>query len=351
VSDAGRTIVKVGVLGAGYFSQFHYDGWARLEGVSLAAACDRDTAAAARMAERFAIPKVYDDLETMLAEADLDLLDIVTPPPTHLAAIRAATARGLPAVCQKPFCSSLAEAAEAAALAEAAGCLLAVHENFRFQPWHREIRRLLQEGTLGTVYQATFRLRPGDGQGPEAYLDRQPYFQRMERFLVHETAIHFIDVFRFLLGEPEAVYARLARLNPAIAGEDAGVILFDFPGGARAIFDGNRLADHAAENRRLTMGEMLVEGATATLRLDGDGRLFLRPHGSNREREHAYAWENRGFGGDCVRALQRHLVDHLQGGGPLMNAARDYLANLRVEDAVYRAHALGQRQDLEAAAP
>ena len=34
-----------------------------------------------------------------------------------------------------------------------------------------------------------------------AYLERQPYFQTMPRFLVHETAIHLVDVFRFLLGE------------------------------------------------------------------------------------------------------------------------------------------------------
>ena len=43
-------------------------------------------------------------------------------------------------------------------------------------------------------------------------------------------------------------------------------------GGARAMFDGNRLADHKAENRRLTMGEMLIEGSKGTLRLNGVSR-------------------------------------------------------------------------------
>ncbi len=345
MESGGSLDLRVGVLGAGYFAQFHLDAWARLgsEGVKLCALCDRDPAAAARSAERYAIPAVCGSLEEMLEGESLDLLDIATPPPSHLAAIRAAAARGLPAICQKPFCASLAEAEEAVALAEAAGSLLAVHENFRFQPWHRECRRLLAAGALGEVYQATFRLRPGDGRGPEAYLDRQPYFQQMPRFLVHETAIHFIDVFRALLGEPDAVYARLARLNPAIAGEDAGIILFDFPAGTRAVFDGNRLADHAARNRRLTMGEMLIEGSAAALRLDGDGRLFLRLQGSNDETEHRYDWQDRGFGGDCVFALQRHLVAHLRGEGSLANAARDYLANLRIEEAAYRSHELGRR--------
>ena len=81
----------------------------------------------------------------------------------------------------------------------------------------------------------------------------------MERFLVHETAVHFLDVFAFLLGLPDQIYADLRRLNPNIAGEDAGLIILGYEDGRRAIFDGNRLIDHAAENRRLTMGEALVE--------------------------------------------------------------------------------------------
>ena len=66
------------------------------------------------------------------------------------------------------------------------------------------------------------------------------------------------------------------RLNPSIAGEDAGIILFDFAAGPRGVFDGNRLADHAAENRRLTMGELLIEGEGGTLALNGDGGISLR---------------------------------------------------------------------------
>ena len=223
--------LRVCTVGAGYFAQFHHDGWARMEGVDLAAVCDAKAEAAASTASAHGIPATYSDLEAMLDEEKPDLLDIVTPPPTHLAFIAAACQRKLRCVmCQKPFCESVGQAEEAVALAAAAGVTLVVHENFRWQPWHREARRLLQARALGEVYQITFRLRPGDGQGPEAYLERQPYFQTMERFLVHETAIHFIDVFRFLLGEePQDVYAALRRLNPAIKGEDAGIMLFTFP--------------------------------------------------------------------------------------------------------------------------
>jgi predicted dehydrogenase len=329
--------LKVATIGAGYFSAFHHDAWHRLPEVELAAVCDLDPAKAAGFAERFAVPRHYADVATMLEAEKPDLVDIATPPATHLPLIRQTMARRLPTICQKAFCRSLAEAEEAAGLAEAAETLLVVHENFRFEPWHQELKRQLDAGRIGELYQVSFRLRPGDGQGPRAYLDRQPYFQTMERFLVHETAIHFIDVFRFLLGEPLAVMARLVRLNPAIKGEDSGIILLEFEDNRRALFDGNRLVDHVAENRRLTMGELLAEGSTGVIRLDGGGRLFHRAFGSNEETAIAYDWQDRGFAGDSVLAFQRHVVDHLLNGAPVVNTARDYLRNLAVEAAVYQA--------------
>lgn len=327
--------LRVACVGAGYFSRFQYEAWARMPDVALVAACNRSPDPVRAVASIYAIPATYDDVAEMLDRERPDLLDIITPPETHLAYVQEAARRRIPAICQKAFCRTLAEAETATAAAEAAGSLLVVHENFRFQPWHQEASRILAAGGIGEPYQVSFRLRPGDGQGPRAYLDRQPYFQQMERFLVHETAIHLIDTFRFLLGEVTGVFARLKRLNPAIKGEDAGLILFDFRSGARGLFDGNRLVDHATDNCRRTMGEMLVEGSEAVLRLDGRGRLLRRARGSAQEEEIAYSWEDRGFGGDCVYRLQRHVVDHLRGHGPAMNRAGDYLANLRVEQAVY----------------
>ncbi|MGL6180773.1 MAG: Gfo/Idh/MocA family protein, partial [Aestuariivirga sp.] len=230
-------------------------------------------------------------------------------PETHLAAIAEAAARGIDVICQKPFCRTLAEAHEAVRIADQAGIRIAIHENFRFQPWHRELKRQLVSGLLGQVYQATFRLRPGDGQGERAYLDRQPYFQKMPRFLIHETAIHLIDIFRFLFGEVEGVFGALRKLNPVIAGEDAGLVIFNMKNGISCLFDGNRLSDHRAENRRLTMGEMSIEGEGGVLCLDGNGAIEFRSHGSNTAAAIDYDWANVDFGGDCVHALQRHVFD------------------------------------------
>ena len=339
--------IPVAVAGTGYFSQFHFDAWRRLPGVKLVAVCSLDPASLVEAAARYLIPRQFADVGEMLDATAPDLLDIAAPPAAHLALLREAAARKVAVACQKPLGGDLATAQAMVALARDAGITLVVHENFRFMPGHREAKRLLDAGALGEPYGIGFRLRPGDGQGPRAYLDRQPYFQNMPRFLIHETAIHLIDVFRYLCGEVAGVFAHLRRLNPTIRGEDAGYVLFDFASGAAGLFDGNRLTGFPAANPRLTMGEMWLEGAAATLRLDGDGRLFLKPH-QEPEREHAYAWDDQGFGGDCVLALQRHVLVHRQDGAPLENSGRAYLRNLEIEEAVYRSAASGRWERLAA---
>ncbi len=337
-----RTALSVAVVGAGYFSQFHYEAWHRLPGAEVRALAEPHEAEARATAARFGVPAVYDSLDALLAEHVPDIVDIVTPPATHLALVAAACRRAPLVVCQKPLAPSLEEAREIVDLARAAGCTLAVHENFRFQPWYREAKAFLEAGRLGRPHAISFRLRPGDGQGPDAYLSRQPYFQTMARFLIFETAIHFVDTFRYLLGEVTAVTARLRRLNPAIAGEDAGYVIFEFDGGAAGLFDGNRLNDHQADDCRLTMGEMHLEGARGVLRLDGRGRLWFKPHGAA-EAEHVYAWDDQGFAGDCVYRLNRHLAEHLRDGAALETAGAAYLRNMEIVEAIYRAHETGRR--------
>ncbi|MGF1474933.1 MAG: Gfo/Idh/MocA family protein [Geminicoccaceae bacterium] len=339
-------MIRVAVVGSGYFSQFHYDAWARMEDVQLVGASSLDRPSLEDKARAHGISALFDDAASMMDQTKPDLIDIVTPPETHETLVSLAATRGIRTICQKPLAPELDQAKRLVEPAESAGGTLVVHENFRFQPWFREIKRRVEGGDLGEIYAITFRLRPGDGQGASAYLDRQPYFQTMDRFLIHETGIHLIDVFRFIMGEVRAVTARLRRLNPHIRGEDAGYVIFEFESGASGLFDGNRLNDHQAENTRLTMGEMWVEGSDGVLRLDGDGGLHVRSHGGD-ETPVAYNWTKRGFAGDCVHALQRHVVDALTSGDMPVNTGRAYLPNIEIEEAIYRSHETGERQDLK----
>lgn len=332
---------RVVMVGAGYWAQFQVEGW-RDAGAPLVAIADRDAARGQALAARYGVPRTYGDVARMLDDEQPTLVDVVLPPAAQEPAVRAAIERGIPTICQKPFGADLGQAIALTEAAESAGVPLVIHENFRFTPWFRELRRLIDTGFFGRVHGVAFRLRPGDGQGPHAYLERQPYFQTMPQFLVRETAVHFIDTFRFLLGEVRAVTARLRRLNPVIAGEDAGIVIFEFDDERSGLFDGNRLNEHPAQNLRRTMGELWLEGEHGVMRLDGDARLWWKPH-QGAETEHPYHPGRPGVFGGASTALQAHVLDHLRTGAPLENRARDYLRNLQVEAAVYRSHGEGRR--------
>lgn len=343
--------LRVVAVGAGYFAQFQLRAWQRLADAELVAIVERDTSKHTALRADFGSAVLFENLQDALQHCDdkepaaedatHTIVDIITPPSTHLPLIQqvCTLAERTTIICQKPFCEDLAAARQAIALADEHNHTLVVHENFRFQPWYAEIKTIIDAGTLGDVYNAQFKLRPGDGQGADAYLDRQPYFRDMPKFLIHETGIHWVDVFRYLFGEPCAVYADLQRLNPVIKGEDSGYFVFHYPSGLRAHFDGNRLLDHAANNTRLTLGTMTVEGSDASLTLSGNGQIALRRKGETGSNVRHYEFSDNDFGGDCVYRLQQHVAEHLINDTPLQNTAGEYLQNMELEAAIYQSAA------------
>jgi len=356
LTGTAKPTKRVAIIGSGYFSQFHIAAWQRLQ-VSICGLLTMDHVTGDALCERFDIKRCYTTLDELLNDQP-DLVDIIVPPDAQLGLIKSIAERRIPMICQKPFCDDLEQAREAVSICDAHSTALVVHENFRHQPWYRAIRKELETARLGQVYQATFRLRPGDGQGADAYLARQPYFREQPEFLVRETAVHLIDVFRYLFGEVDEVFASLERLNPIIKGEDAGLMMMRFTSGIRTVIDANRLADHAADNNRLTMGELRIEGEKGELMLDGYARIFFRAHGTTELQAVDYDWQDIDFGGDCVYLTQKQILSSVFGyqrslgtasqqpastdaanasseENTLENIAGDYLINRRLERAMY----------------
>ncbi len=90
--------------------------------------------------------------------------------------------QGLPMICQKPIADDFEGASRLLNWVQSQKSIFMVHENFRFQPWYREIKRLLESNTLGDqLHTISMRTRMGDGWGADAYLNRQPYFRTMPR--------------------------------------------------------------------------------------------------------------------------------------------------------------------------
>ncbi|MCA9145311.1 MAG: cyclase family protein [Planctomycetaceae bacterium] len=329
------TKLKAVAIGAGYFSQFHFDGWQRIPEVELLAICDTDISRAEAAMQKYGIPRHYSDVATMLDKEQPDFVDIITRPDTHDKLCQLAFDRGIHVICQKPLAPTYEQSQKIVEQANVASVRFMVHENFRFQPWYREIRRLIDLGEIGDkLHGLSFRARPGDGWGDDAYLARQPYFREMERLLIYETGVHFIDTFRFLAGEVDEVYAVLSRHNAVIQGEDAALVTFQFASGATGVWDANRYNEGTDRDPRYTFGQMLVDGNGGSIRLYGDGRLTIQKLGGE-EMPHEYLHERRGFAGDCAYLTQRHFVDGLIANTPFETDGNEYLKTLKIQEAIY----------------
>ncbi|MGC9342226.1 MAG: Gfo/Idh/MocA family protein [Bacteroidales bacterium] len=323
-------------IGSGYFAGFQYRAWAkRIPEVEVTAMCNRHKERAMPILEEFNIPAHYIDYIEMLDKEKPDIVDIITPPETHLEMCMKSADRGIDIICQKPLAPSFEEAQKIVDYVKKKGVRFMVHENWRFQPWYREIKKILDTGTIGKVHSLHFMSRMGDGWGENAYIPRQPYFRNYPRFLVYENGIHFIDTFRYLFGEVNEVYASLRKINPVIKGEDCAKIFFKMNNGVEALWDANRYNEPKVDNPRFTFGRCLIEGLKGSVRLYDDGRITIQKLGE-KETEHSYQYKDVDFAGDCVYATQKHFIDCLVSGKEFESGGDDYLKSLRVQEAVYQ---------------
>jgi predicted dehydrogenase len=326
------------LIGAGYFAQFQAEAWQRIPAAAIVAVADSAPGKARAFAETFGIPHAYESVDEALDREKPDFVDIVTRPESHLDLTRRAAQRGLHVICQKPMAPTWEDCVGMVEACAAAGVRLFIHENWRWQPWYREIKRLLDAGTLGRVFQLTFRWRTGDGRGPEPYAV-QPYFRQMPRLLVYETLVHLLDTARFLGGEISRIVCTNRRVNPVIAGEDQSLILITFESGIPGLIEANRISGTVP--LPVAVNSLTVEAERAMLRLSPDGRLWLTAYGQV-EREHAFPTTAEGYRGDSARATQEHLIDCLRSGRRSESEGCDYLKTVQAVFACYRSAETGQ---------
>lgn len=329
-----QKILKGVFVGAGYFSDFHLDAWTRIPSVEMVAGCDLDLDKVRSLSNKYQISKVYESVEEMLQQEAPDFIDVITLPDSHHEICRLAIKYGVHIICQKPVASTFQESMKLFDEVEESDIRFMVHDNWRFQPWYRKIKEMIEAGIIGSFHTMNFRMRMGDGWGDDAYLNRQPYFQTMPRLLIHENGVHFIDTFRYLFGEVKSVFARLRKLNPVIKGEDTAWAQFEFESGGLALLDSGRYNESTCEDPRFTFGEALVEGTLGSIRLYEDGKITLQPL-NKKEQQVKYHYTRHGFCGDSVYGCLSHFVESLLNDKPFESSTMDYRKTLQIQEAVY----------------
>ena len=213
--EPARRPIRVGVIGAGFIGPAHIESLRRLGDVEVVALAGSSAESAARKAAELFVPRAYGDYRALIADPEVDVVDISAPNIYHYPAAKAALEAGKHVVCEKPLGMTSAESAELLALAERGGRVHAVTFNVRFYPLVQHARALIRRGDLGDVY-----LVHG-GYWQDWLLYDTDYNWRVEAArggalrAVGDIGSHWLDLARFLTDLPvRRVLADMATFIP-----------------------------------------------------------------------------------------------------------------------------------------
>jgi predicted dehydrogenase len=257
VSDGTDRPVRVGVVGLGYWGPNIARNLAAIAGCELRWLCDSDAVKRERLATSFPGAQTTGELDRLLEDDELDAVVLATPVPTHAElAVRVAQA-GKHCFVEKPLATNAADAQAAVAAAASAGKLLMVGHLLEYHPAVAQLKRLIDEGELGSLYYLYGnRLNLG--------------VLRANENALWSLGAHDVSVVLHLIGE-EPVQCQAQGASYVREGiEDVVFCYLRFPSGIVAHLHLSWLDPHkerrltvVGERRMATFDDMLVEGKLA----------------------------------------------------------------------------------------
>lgn len=204
VREKGYTI---GCIGGGMImADVHLEAY-RQAGFKVGAIASRTVEKTKAIAERYAIPVVHETPKALIEDKSIEILDIAYPPDLQPALIRhALKQKHIKAIlAQKPLALSLKQAIKLRDEAKAAGKVLSVNQNMRFDQSMRVLKQILDAGELGEVVFAQIDMH--------AIPHWQTFLADYDRLTLSNMSVHHLDVLRFLFGEPKDI-TTLSRKDP-----------------------------------------------------------------------------------------------------------------------------------------
>jgi predicted dehydrogenase len=199
--------VPIGCIGAGMImAECHLAAY-KDAGFPVVAIASRSRDHAAAVGGRWAIPQVHDTPAALIADPAVAILDLAFPPDQQPALIRQAFKQShIKAIlAQKPLSLTLGEAIALRDESHAAGKLLSVNQNMRYDQSMRVLKQILERGDLGAIVFAQIDMH--------AIPHWQTFLQGYDRLTLANMSVHHLDVLRFLFGEPTEIYTA-ARPDP-----------------------------------------------------------------------------------------------------------------------------------------
>jgi len=350
MAQAGK--VGVGLVGYGLAGRsFHAPFIAAVDGLRLCAVATTDPDRRARAMAEHPGTDVVADVDALLGRTDIDLVVVATPNRFHVPIAMTALSSGRHVVVDKPMAMDVGEAQRLIEAASSADRLLSVYHNRRWDGDFLTVRRLLAEGTLGTLdsLESRFeRVAAVDGSWRES----APEVGGPLR----DLGPHLVDQSLVLFGPARRVWAQLARRRPATEVDDSAFVAIDHLSGVQTRLWMSLIASRVGPRIRLrgTAGEYVKQDLDAQEAQLLAGMLPSAPDfGNEPESRWGRLYRLDGSASTVETEHGRYAVfyelmrDAVQGRGPVPVDPMDALRALRVIEAAERAAATGTVQTIE----
>jgi predicted dehydrogenase len=322
-------VVRVGVVGLGYWGPNLARNFAGMPGADLRWCSDLSPARRERLAPQFPSARFTDRLEDLLEDPDLDAVVLATSVPTHFELARRALEAGKHVFVEKPLAQSAAEARELAALAESTGRTLMVGHLLRFHPGVIKLRELIESGELGDVYYL--------------YGNRQNLGKvRSDENALWSLGAHDISVLLYLLGQQPLELSARGECYLQEGVEDVVFCHLRFPGGQIGHLHLSWLDPHK-------MRKMTVVGSDKMAVFDDmetDRKVTIYDKGAYRRQYESYGeYISVRFGDihvprisneEPLRIECRHFLDAVSNGSPPAAGPSDGVAVVEVLEGLQR---------------
>lgn len=204
--------IGVGIIGCGVIAPTHIESYQQIDGVTVLWVCDIDKAKAQKLAEKYSIPNVTDDLNEVYADGDVDVVSICTDHAAHADQVVLAFEAGKHVMCEKALGATneqLDKMINAHAVHES--CLFGGIFQHRFDGVNRVLKGLIDDGTLGTILTGNMQLRCF--RSAEYYSDywHGTWSKEGGGVLINQ-AIHQLDMINWIMGGMTSIMAHYDNL-------------------------------------------------------------------------------------------------------------------------------------------
>lgn len=195
--------LTIGVVGAGGFARFAALAFQKVQGIRIAGVTDINLVTADQFSEELKT-KLFTDYNTLLADPDIDLVYIATPPYLHYEQSKKALKSGKHVICEKPAALKTHEAEELSAYAHRHQLLYTVNLMQRYNPLYGAVSKIISEKWLGDFVHGYFENYASDEKLiPEHWF----WDEEQSGGIFIEHGVHFFDMFSGWLGKGELIHS------------------------------------------------------------------------------------------------------------------------------------------------